>query len=266
MFDYRDEIDGSRSLAVVPVILYHAGFRKYFSGGYVGVDIFFVISGYLITSVIDNECDEAKFSLIHFYERRCRQILPALFLILFLSTFFAFYLMLPEQLEEFGQTLFSIILLSSNFYFWWKDDGYFSQLSELNPLVHTWSLAVEEQFYLVFPILCYLFSKRKSSLMVLLISLSIVTLFLCQWGGNVSSMSTEQWQHFSQHRFASFYLPFGRIWELLLGAFLAFYLRSELSTKYVNDLLFTHYLSMLIMFCLSVLDASLVNGTNFSQY
>ena len=265
MFDYRDEIDGLRSLAVIPVILYHAGFRKYFSGGYVGVDIFFVISGYLITSVIDNECDEAKFSLIHFYERRCRRILPALFLILLFSSFFAFYLMLPEQLEEFGQTLFSIILLSSNIYFWWKDDGYFSQLSELNPLVHTWSLAVEEQFYFVFPILCYLFSKRKSSLIVLLISLSIVSLFLCQWGGNLSSsMSAERWQHFSQHRFASFYLPFGRIWELLLGAFLAFYLRSELSAKYVNDILFGHYFSMLMIF--SVLEASPANGRNFSHY
>ena len=238
MFAYRDEIDGLRSLAVVPVILYHAGFRKYFSGGYVGVDIFFVISGYLITSVIDDECDKGKFSLINFYERRCRRILPALFLILFLSSFFAFYLMLPEQLEEFGQTLFSIVLLSSNIYFWWKDDGYFTQLSELNPLVHTWSLAVEEQFYFVFPILCYLFSKRKSSLIVFLISLSFVSLFLCLWGGNLSSTSIEQWKHFSQHSLASFYLPFGRIWELLLGAFLAFYLRSDLATKYVKDFLF----------------------------
>jgi hypothetical protein len=83
MFGYREEIDGLRSIAVIPVILYHCGLRRYFSGGYVGVDIFFVISGYLITSVINNECAEERFSLINFYERRCRRILPALFLILF---------------------------------------------------------------------------------------------------------------------------------------------------------------------------------------
>ena len=224
MFVYREEIDGLRSIAVLPVIFYHAGLRKYFSGGYVGVDIFFVISGYLITSVIEHECDEEKFSLINFYERRCRRILPALFFILFLSSFFAYYLMLPNQLEEYGQTLLSIILFSSNVYFWWKDDGYFSQLSELNPLVHTWSLAVEEQFYFIFPILCYLFSKRKSFFIILLIHLSLLSLFLAQWGGN--------FQIFSQYHFTSFYLPLGRIWELLLGCFLAFYLRSDTAAKY----------------------------------
>ena len=108
MFVYREEIDGLRSIAVIPVILYHADFEMYLSGGYVGVDIFFVISGYLITSVIINECDQEKFSLLNFYERRCRRILPALFLILFLSSFFAYYLMLPEQLKEFGESLISI--------------------------------------------------------------------------------------------------------------------------------------------------------------
>ena len=161
MFIYREEIDGLRSIAVIPVILYHAGLTKYFSGGYIGVDIFFVISGYLITSVIQNECEQGTFSLVHFYERRCRRILPALFFILFLSCFVAYYFMLPDQLKEFGETLISIICLSSNIYFWWKDDGYFSRLTELNPLVHTWSLAVEEQFYFIFPLLCYLFMKKS---------------------------------------------------------------------------------------------------------
>ena len=90
MFIYREEIDGLRSIAIIPVIFYHAGLTTYFSGGYIGVDIFFVISGYLITSVIQNECEEGTFSLINFYERRCRRILPALFFILFLSSFFAY--------------------------------------------------------------------------------------------------------------------------------------------------------------------------------
>ena len=234
MFVYREEIDGLRSIAVIPVVLYHAGLRMYFSGGYVGVDIFFVISGYLITSVIGNECKEEKFSIVNFYERRCRRILPALFLILFLSSFFAYYLMLPEQLKEFGETLLSVLCLSSNIYFWWKDDGYFSRLSELNPLVHTWSLAVEEQFYLLFPLLCYLFYKKKMYFITLLIGFTLTSLFLCQWGANLESMSMEQFQTFAQHRYASFYLPIGRIWELLLGAFLAFYLQTNDSTKYVS--------------------------------
>ena len=238
MFVYREEIDGLRSIAVIPVVLYHAGLRMYFSGGYVGVDIFFVISGYLITSVIENECKEEKFSIVNFYERRCRRILPALFLILFLSSFFAYYLMLSEQLAEFGETLLSVIFLSSNIYFWWKDDGYFSQLSELNPLVHTWSLAVEEQFYLLFPLLCYLFYKKKIYLIILLVGFTLISLFLCQWGANLELMSIEQFQMFAQHRYASFYLPIGRIWELLLGAFLAFYLQTNDSTKYVSSLVF----------------------------
>ena len=117
MLAYRDEIDGLRAIAVIPVILYHAGFNIFFSGGYVGVDIFFVISGYLITSVIQNELDNQTFSLLHFYERRCRRILPALLLILFLTIPFAYHWMLPDQVREFGQTLISIISLSSNFFF-----------------------------------------------------------------------------------------------------------------------------------------------------
>jgi peptidoglycan/LPS O-acetylase OafA/YrhL len=241
MFIYREEIDGLRSIAVIPVILYHSGLRIYFSGGYVGVDIFFVISGYLITSVIENECEEDKFSLINFYSRRCRRILPALFLILFLSSLFAYYLMLPEQLKEFGESLISIIFLNSNIYFWWKDDGYFSQLTELNPLVHTWSLAVEEQFYFIFPLLCYLFYKKKFYFIILLICFAFISLFLAQWGGNFQSIAIEQFQMFSQHRYASFYLPIGRIWELLLGAFVAFYLRTNHSTKYVQSSIYSNY-------------------------
>jgi peptidoglycan/LPS O-acetylase OafA/YrhL len=222
MLIYREEIDGLRSIAVIPVIFYHAGLTTYFSGGYIGVDIFFVISGYLITSVIENECVEGTFSLINFYERRCRRILPILFFILFLSSLFAYYYMLPGQLKEFGETIISIICLCSNIYFWWKDDGYFSRLTELNPLVHTWSLAVEEQFYFVFPLLCFLFMKKKKYLIIVLICFAVMSFILCQWGGNLELISSGEFQMFSQHRYATFYLPIGRIWELLIGAFIAF--------------------------------------------
>jgi peptidoglycan/LPS O-acetylase OafA/YrhL len=156
---------------------------------------------------------------------------------LFLSSIFAYYKMLPEQLKEFGESLISIIFVSSNIYFWWKDDGYFSQLSELNPLVHTWSLAVEEQFYFLFPLLCYLFlTKRKDYFIIGLIFFGVISLFLCQWGGNLWSISIDQFQMFSQHRYASFYLPIGRIWELLLGALAAFYLQMNSSTKYIFNI------------------------------
>ena len=238
MLFYRDEIDGLRAVAVIPVILYHAGFNRFFAGGYVGVDIFFVISGYLITSVIENECDNETFSLLNFYERRCRRILPALFLILFLSSYFAYYWMLPDQLLEYGQTLSSIILLSSNVFFWWKDDGYFARLTELNPLVHTWSLAVEEQFYFVFPLLCYFFNQKRRQLFIILLCLGLFSFFLGQWGGNLYLIDGQGFQMFAQHPWATFYLSTGRIWELLLGSFAAFYLRNNKSAGYVDLFLF----------------------------
>ena len=231
MIVYREEIDGLRALAVLSVIFYHAGITKFFAGGYVGVDIFFVISGYLITSLIETEHEQGTFSLVHFYERRCRRILPALFFILFISSVFAYHWMLPMQLMEFGQSLISIITLSSNIFFWWKDDGYFTQITKLNPLVHTWSLAVEEQFYLVFPLLYYFFSKNKRCLTAVLAGLALLSFVLAQWGGNLQSISNNRFQFFSQHICASFYLPAGRAWELLIGAFAAFYLRANDSVE-----------------------------------
>jgi peptidoglycan/LPS O-acetylase OafA/YrhL len=239
MLVYREEIDGLRAVAVLPVIFYHGGFHTFFAGGYVGVDIFFVISGYLITSVIEGEFEDQTFSLVNFYERRCRRILPALFLILFISTPFAYYSMLPEQLYEYGQSLISIIGLSSNFFYWWKDDGYFAKLTELNPLVHTWSLAVEEQFYFVFPLLCYFFNNKKRYLRTILMGFALLSFFLAQWGGNLQSTGNDQFQMFAQHSWASFYLPGGRVWELLLGAFTAFYMRTQNPTRYVCQGLFS---------------------------
>ncbi|CAF0953534.1 unnamed protein product [Adineta ricciae] len=239
MFAYREEIDGLRSIAVIPVILYHAGFTKFFAGGYIGVDIFFVISGYLITSVIEHECEQERFSIINFYERRCRRILPALFFIICLSSLGAYYLMLPEELKEYGETVISILCLSSNVFFWYKNDGYFSEINELNPLVHTWSLAVEEQFYFIFPILCYLLRKRKRCLIIVLIICAGISFFLCQWGGNLPLIFNHQFYMFSQPHYASFYLPTGRIWELLFGAFIAFFLRThdltEKTYRIVNE-------------------------------
>ncbi len=147
---YRPEIDGLRALAVLPVILFHAGFEL-FSGGFVGVDIFFVISGYLITTIILSEMDKGVFSLKHFYERRARRILPALFLVMACSVPFAWMWLSPEELKGFWKSLGAVSTFSSNFLFL-KESGYFDTEAELKPLLHTWSLAVEEQYYILFPL------------------------------------------------------------------------------------------------------------------
>jgi peptidoglycan/LPS O-acetylase OafA/YrhL len=150
LMKYRAEIDGLRALAVLPVILFHAGF-EWFSGGFVGVDVFFVISGYLITTIIISEMAEDKFSIVNFYERRARRILPALFFVMAVCLPFAWLWLAPNDLKDFGQSLVAVSTFSSNILFW-LESGYFDTAAELKPLLHTWSLAVEEQYYILFPI------------------------------------------------------------------------------------------------------------------
>ena len=139
---YRPEIDGLRAIAVVPVILFHAGLVT-FSGGYVGVDVFFVISGYLITRLIINEIKAETFSLLRFYQRRARRILPAMLFVSVVCLPFAMVILLPQDMVNFGKSLIAVVTFSSNFFFW-KESGYFSPTSELAPLLHTWSIAVED--------------------------------------------------------------------------------------------------------------------------
>ena len=177
---YRPEIDGLRALAVLPVILFHAGFEL-FSGGFIGVDVFFVISGYLITTIIISEMAEDKFSIINFYDRRARRILPALFFVMAACIPFAWLWLTPTDLKDFGQSLVAVSSFSSNILFW-RESGYFDGAAELKPLLHTWSLAVEEQYYILFPIL--LIFTWKLGLKWILILLSIVFLIslgLAQW-------------------------------------------------------------------------------------
>ena len=162
---HRREVDGLRAIAIVPVLLYHAGFG-WISGGYVGVDVFFVISGYLITTIILREVEEQRFSMLRFYERRARRILPALFFMLAFCFAVAWASMLPEELQRFGQSLTAVQLFSSNIYFW-QTTNYFSPAAEELPLLHTWSLAVEEQYYLLFPLLILLFYRKgKRTLLI----------------------------------------------------------------------------------------------------
>jgi peptidoglycan/LPS O-acetylase OafA/YrhL len=210
---YRSEIDGLRAIAVVPVILFHAGF-EIFSGGFVGVDVFFVISGYLITTIIINEMDEGKFSLLNFYERRARRILPALFFVVLCCLPFAWFLLMPSDMKDFSQSLVAVATFSSNILFW-RESGYFSTAAELKPLLHTWSLAVEEQFYILFPLFlmaAWRFGKR-------IIVWTLVAAF-------VISLATAQWGAYNKPG-ATFYLLPTRAWELLIGSFAAFYLQKR---------------------------------------
>ncbi|MCW7491232.1 acyltransferase [Leptospira sp. 2 VSF19] len=159
MLKYRAEIDGLRAIAVLSVIFFHAGFSL-FKGGFVGVDVFFVISGYLITSIILNEVENNSFSIFNFYERRIRRILPSLFFIMLTCIPFAWLILEPKDLDSFFKSLKAIPTFTSNVFFW-KDVDYFETASELKPLIHTWSLAVEEQYYVVFPILFLIIRKVR---------------------------------------------------------------------------------------------------------
>ena len=169
---YRPEIDGLRALAVVPVILFHAG-MQFFQGGFVGVDVFFVISGYLITSIILAEKEAGTFSLKTFYERRIRRILPALFFIMLCCIPFAYAWMMPSQMKSFGKSLYSVVLFVSNITFMEESD-YFADLSEDKPLLHTWSLAVEEQYYILFPLFIMLFWRFGKHRVMQLTALGLI--------------------------------------------------------------------------------------------
>lgn len=208
---YRKEIDGLRALAVMPVILFHAGF-EWFSGGFVGVDVFFVISGYLITGIILEELEAGKFTLAGFYERRARRILPALFFVMLACLPFAWWWMLPFELEAFGESLAAVAVFASNILFWLKTD-YFAATAEQIPLLHTWSLAVEEQYYLLFPLFMLLVWRfAKHWLVGLIVLIAILSLGWSEW----------LWRHSVE---ANFYLIPGRAWELMLGALTTLYLR-----------------------------------------
>lgn len=206
---YRREIDGLRAIAVLPVILFHAGFKT-FSGGFVGVDVFFVISGYLITTIILSDMNENRFSIVEFYERRARRILPALFFLMLCCLLPAWLWLSPKHMKEFCHSLTAISIFSSNILFW-LESGYFETASELKPLLHTWSLAVEEQYYVLFPLfLMLLWRLRKRSIFTYLTSIAFLSLAAAQWGAYNKPAAT-------------FFLLPTRGWELAIGALIAFY-------------------------------------------
>ena len=208
---YRPEIDGLRSVAVLPVVLFHAGFQI-FSGGFIGVDVFFVISGYLITGILLCDISQQRFSIARFYERRARRILPALLAMMLACVPVAWAVMLPGELAGFGRSVLAVLGFVSNIEFW-HEEGYFSTASELKPLLHTWSLAVEEQFYLAFPLIVWVLRKVRTQItFAVLATAELASFGLCEYAA----------YHFQT---ANFYLAPSRAWELLAGSLCSFSLR-----------------------------------------
>jgi len=203
---YRRDIDGLRAIAVIAVVLFHFG-APGFTGGFVGVDIFFVISGYLITSIIWRERQAQRFSFVGFWARRARRILPALFVMMLGALVAGWFLLAPKDYDELGRSVHYQVVFTSNLLFM-RQDGYFDVASDLKPLLHTWSLLVEEQFYIIFPLLLTLLSSRLKHWRVALFVVLLASFVLSVWAV----------AHYPEK---AFYLLPMRAWELLAGSMLA---------------------------------------------
>ena len=213
---YRPEINGLRAFAVCAVILYHSQITIYghqpFKGGFIGVDIFFVISGYLITSIILKELlTNGSFSFEHFYERRIRRILPTLLFVMLVSLPFAWMFFLPSGFVDFSKSILYSLVFSSNFYFHYSGQQYGAESGLSKPFLHTWSLSVEEQYYIIFPIVLLIAFKyfRKYLIYILILSF-IISLVLADWGSR-------------NHLSFNFYVLPTRVWELLAGSIMAYF-------------------------------------------
>ena len=212
---FRNDINGLRAIAVIGVILYHLDF-KYFKGGYLGVDIFFVISGYLISNIIFSDLNNEKFSLLGFYKRRIRRILPAVLSIIIATFPFAYYLLTPKPMLEYLKSSVYTLLFTSNYYFS-SLDFYNSEPSNYMPFLHTWSLGIEEQFYIIFPIVCFFIYKYlRTHIFLVFWSISTVSLIINIGAGHLK-----------------FYLIQYRVWQLLAGVLACIFINS-INIKYTD--------------------------------
>lgn len=227
---YRKEIDGLRAIAILPVIWTHSGL-PYFSGGFIGVDVFFVISGFLITAILLKDFETESFSLSVFYERRARRILPALVIVIMVTSLFVPMVSdNPKYISDYGESVLSSMFFASNIYFW-QTSGYFGSASEISPMLHTWSLAVEEQYYIFFPILLLLiYSFGKKTIITTIVFILICSLLTSEWGA-VNSPD------------ANFYLLPSRVWELMAGGLAAVLYSNSYLVKMREH--FSAYLSLL---------------------
>jgi peptidoglycan/LPS O-acetylase OafA/YrhL len=209
---YRPDIDGLRAIAVVSVVAFHT-FPNFFKGGFVGVDIFFVISGYLISGIIVDAVERGRFGYLDFYSRRIRRIFPALFLVVAATLLVGWYVLLPDEFARLGKHLAAGAGFATNFVLW-GEAGYFDASSDTKPLLHLWSLAIEEQFYIFWPLILSLFWRFKRGLL-----LATLTVAALSFAYNVFSVG--------HHPLAAFYSPLARFWELMLGGVLAYLVRHD---------------------------------------
>ncbi len=209
---YRPDIDGLRAIAVGSVVAFHT-FPNFFKGGFVGVDIFFVISGYLISGIIVDAVEGRRFSYLDFYIRRIRRIFPALVVVIAATLFVGWYVLLPDEFERLGKHLAAGAGFATNLVLW-GEAGYFDVSSDTKPLLHLWSLAIEEQFYILWPLVLGPVWRRKRSLLVATLSIAVIS-----FAYNVISVV--------HHPVAAFYSPLARFWELMLGGVLAYLVRQK---------------------------------------
>jgi peptidoglycan/LPS O-acetylase OafA/YrhL len=203
---YRPDIDGLRAIAVLSVVAFHA-FPNLVKGGLIGVDVFFVISGYIISTIIFENLDRGTFSLAEFYARRIRRIFPALLLVLVASYAFGWFALLADEYKQLGKHIAAGAGFVSNIVLW-NEAGYFDNSAETKPLLHLWSLGIEEQFYIVWPLLLWLTWKQKFNLLTITIPLAAASFYLSVKG-------------IGKDEVANFYSPQTRFWELLSGSLLA---------------------------------------------
>ena len=263
--NYRPEIDGLRAIAVLSVVFYHAKFsfmgENLISGGFLGVDIFFVISGYLITKLIFIELKLTNsFSFLRFYQRRARRILPALFFITIITVILGYAVLLPYSFKELSQSIIYQLGFISNFYFWsYYHFGYMSDNALLLPFLHTWSLSVEEQFYLIVPIILFLIFKLLKKYLIFLIFIGFIfSLTLASYFAPIFKSLT-------------FYmLPF-RGWELLAGSLIAYYEVFNLKNKFIlKSLLIKNFLTLvsllIIIFYIFFFNSSFSHPSFYSSF
>lgn len=204
---YRPDIDGLRAVAVLSVVAFHA-FPEWIKGGFVGVDVFFVISGFLISTLLFKDLDQGRFRFTSFFARRIRRIFPALIVVLIACFAFGWLALIPSEYKQLGKHMFGGAAFISNILFW-GESGYFDVSAELKPLLHLWSLGIEEQFYILWPLTLFIAYKRRANLLALIFSISLISFAL-----NMIYVYND--------RVAAFYSPYTRFWELLLGSGLAY--------------------------------------------
>ena len=253
MLTYRPEIDGLRAIAVLSVIIYHLQIflfnNQILAGGYLGVDIFFVISGYLIASLLLKEIKlNNKIAFLSFYLRRIRRLLPVLFVVIILTFAISWFILLPSELKDLAQSIYYSLTFRANHYFHYSGQSYGADLGDVRPFLHNWSLSVEEQFYLIFPIVFYILIrlfKRKIIYFVIL--------------GIIISFGMAEWASKYHPNFAFYMLP-SRGWELLFGILLAILEKKNYDNKFFLFIKTKSYLFTLIGIFLIIFSILIINN------